>query len=88
MVFGEESELLGWVCRWCLGRSRSCLAGCGKLGNDNPLLLLSGSFVGVAVLLASWLVCWGESELLVGDKLGNDSPLPLSLVALWVPGVS
>uniref|UniRef100_A0A0E0AKZ8 Uncharacterized protein n=1 Tax=Oryza glumipatula TaxID=40148 RepID=A0A0E0AKZ8_9ORYZ len=38
--------------------------------------------------LACLQVCWGESELLVGDKLGNDNPPPLSLVALWLPGVS
>uniref|UniRef100_A0A0E0DBP0 Uncharacterized protein n=1 Tax=Oryza meridionalis TaxID=40149 RepID=A0A0E0DBP0_9ORYZ len=28
-------------------------------------------------------VCWAKSELLVGDKLGNDNPLPLSMVTLW-----
>uniref|UniRef100_A0A0D3F2T5 Uncharacterized protein n=1 Tax=Oryza barthii TaxID=65489 RepID=A0A0D3F2T5_9ORYZ len=53
---------------WCLGRSRICLAGCGKLSNDNPLLLF-GSSIGVAVQLVSWHVFWvgvlGESELLV-----------------------
>uniref|UniRef100_A0A0E0MUW3 Uncharacterized protein n=1 Tax=Oryza rufipogon TaxID=4529 RepID=A0A0E0MUW3_ORYRU len=76
--FGARDHCDASFC-WCLEWSRSCLAGCGKLGNDNPLAPL--------LLLFSWRVywvgVWWSRSCLPSDKLGNDNPLPLSSVALW-----
>uniref|UniRef100_I1PCX4 Uncharacterized protein n=1 Tax=Oryza glaberrima TaxID=4538 RepID=I1PCX4_ORYGL len=73
------------------GGVRAAWPGVASWATITPLLLLSGSFVGVAVQLASWHVCWvgvlwgggGSRSCLSSDWLGNDNPLPLSSVALW-----
>uniref|UniRef100_A0A0E0D5W5 Uncharacterized protein n=1 Tax=Oryza meridionalis TaxID=40149 RepID=A0A0E0D5W5_9ORYZ len=86
LITGKASTL-PVLCFSCVGELPGSVELVHETSATQPVDGVWGG-VGAAWLgLASWRffgwVCWGKSELLVGDKLGNDNPFPLSMVALW-----
>uniref|UniRef100_A0A0E0HZQ7 Uncharacterized protein n=1 Tax=Oryza nivara TaxID=4536 RepID=A0A0E0HZQ7_ORYNI len=84
-AWSSRASTLSALCFSCVGKVPGSVELVHETSATQPVDGVWGG-VGAAWLvgfLAFLWVCWGKSELLVGDKLGNDNPFPLSMVVLW-----